>query len=60
MAEDERDIVTRASWRCWRSTRDARLVSASKKKANLLKARLSRRQMKLRIKMIRVFKVRTP
>jgi hypothetical protein len=60
MDEQERDIVTAAAWRYWRSTSDARLVGPAKKKANVLKVRLNRRKAKLRIKLLTVFKVRTP
>jgi hypothetical protein len=56
--DDDRSIVEQAVWRVWRTSRDARLVSATKKKANLTKGMLLKRRTKLREKLLQVFRVR--
>jgi hypothetical protein len=60
LPKDDREIVERAGWRVWRTTRDKRLVTAEKRLVNLKKGKLLRRKAKLRGKLIQLFKVRIP
>jgi hypothetical protein len=60
LPEADREIVERAGWRVWRTTRDKRLVTDVKRLANLEKGKLLRRKTKLRGKLIPLFQVRMP
>lgn len=59
MPEEQKEAAVEAAWRVWRTARDQRLVSNKKRLANLMKARLTRRKAKLRLKMMQAFKVKT-